>query len=240
MKEGYFSRTEMLIGKEGLEKLRAAKVALFGVGGVGGYAAEALARSGIGGIDIVDGDKISESNLNRQIIALRSTVGKSKVEVCAARLRDINPDCEVTPIEHFYTPEDKGRIDFAKYDYVIDAVDTVTAKISIIAEAKAAGTPVISCMGTGNKLDPAGFKVADISKTETCPLARVMRRELKKRGIDKVKVVFSTEPPVKPDAGESEKAASGKREKDVPGSISFVPPAAGFLIAGEVIKDLIK
>ncbi len=222
-----FSRTERLIGAEGIEKLKKARVAVFGVGGVGGYVVEALARSGVGTLDLIDNDVVSESNINRQIIALHSTLGKLKTEVAAARVKDINPEIKVRTHNVFFLPETADAFNFSHYDYVIDAIDTVSGKIALIERAKAANVPVISSMGTGNKLDPTAFAVADISKTSVCPLARVMRRELKKRGIEHVKVVYSTEEPHKTDG-------------DVPSSISFVPSVAGLIIASEVIKDLIK
>ncbi|MBQ8308414.1 MAG: tRNA threonylcarbamoyladenosine dehydratase [Clostridia bacterium] len=228
-----FSRTERLIGVAALEKLKKARVAVFGVGGVGGYAVEALARSGVGTLDLVDNDVVSESNINRQIIALHSTLGKLKTEVAAARARDINPEIEVRTHNVFFLPETAETFDFSRYDYVIDAIDTVSGKLALIEKAKAANVPVISAMGAGNKLDPTAFTVADISKTSVCPLARVMRRELKKRGIEHVKVVYSKEEP----QGEPQKNENGK---PVPASIAFVPSVAGLIIASEVIKDLIK
>ena len=216
-----------------MNKLRNARVALFGVGGVGGYAAEALARGGIGSIDLIDMDTVSISNINRQIIALSSTVGMSKVRAMQQRIADIDPSIAVQTHEMFFLPENADRFDFTEYDYIIDAVDTVTAKLALIEKAKAAGTPVISSMGTGNKLDPTAFRVADISKTSVCPLARVMRRELKKRGITSLKVVYSEEAPI-------ELAETPEEHgRHLPGSISFVPGAAGLIIAGEVIKDLV-
>lgn len=222
-----FSRTERLIGKAGLEKLKKSRVAVFGLGGVGGYVVEALARSGVGALDLFDNDRISESNVNRQIIALHSTIGKRKTEVAAARVKDINPEIKVQTHDVFFLPETADLFDFSLFDYVVDAIDTVSGKIALIEKAKAANVPVISSMGTGNKLNATAFEVADISKTSVCPLARVMRRELKKRGIEKVKVVYSKEEPK--DVGGS-----------VPASIAFVPPVAGLIMAGEVIKDLIK
>ena len=229
-----FSRTEALIGKEGLEKLKNARVAVFGIGGVGGYVVEALARSGVGELTLVDSDRVSESNINRQIIALHSTVGEYKTEVMAKRIKDINPDIRVVVKNVFYLPETAEEFDFSCYDYVVDAVDTVTAKLSIIERAKEANIPVISSMGTGNKLDASAFKVADIYKTNVCPLAKVMRRELKKRGIDKLKVVYSEE------EAKSKGIEGEKNGKPAPASISFVPPVAGLILAGEVIKDLIN
>ena len=222
-----FSRTVLLLGKEAMQKLASARVAVFGVGGVGGYTVEALARSGIGALDIIDKDKVSVTNINRQIIATHKTVGKFKVDVAAERIKDINPDCAVTAHKLFYMPDTQGDIDFSKYDYIVDAIDTVTGKLTIIENAKKCGVPVISCMGAGNKLDPTAFEVTDIYETSVCPRAKVMRRELKKRGIDKLKVVYSREEPAKPCA-------------EVPASVSFVPSVAGLIIAGEVIKDLIN
>ncbi len=227
-----FSRTEKLIGADALEKLKNARVAVFGVGGVGGYVVEALARAGVGKIDLIDNDSVSESNINRQIIALHSTVGRLKTEVMAERIKDINPEVQVCVHNLFFLPE--TPFDFACYDYVVDAIDTVSGKISIIERATALKVPVISSMGTGNKLGTHVFEVADITKTSVCPLARVMRRELKKRGVEHVKVVYSKEEPIK------QETAENNGEKPVPASISFVPPMAGLTIAGEVIKDLIK
>ena len=228
-----FSRTEALIGKDALEKLKNARVAVFGVGGVGGYVVEALARSGVGAIDVIDNDVVSASNINRQIIALHSTVGKKKTAVMAQRIQDINPACKVTTHEVFFLPETAEQFDFTVYDYVVDAIDTVSGKLAIIERATASNIPVISSMGTGNKLCGADFEVADIAKTSVCPLARVMRRELKKRGIEHVKVVYSKE---------EAKEGFGKSEngKPIPATIAFVPPIAGLLIAGEVIRDLIR
>lgn len=225
-----FSRTLSLIGNEAFSKLQNSHVIVFGVGGVGGYVVEALVRSGIGELTIVDNDKIAESNLNRQIIALHSTIGKDKVEAFKDRCLDINPSLKIHPVKTFFLPSSSDDFDFSKYDYVVDAIDTVTAKIEIIRKSKEAGVPVISSMGTGNKLDPLKFQIADISKTSVCPLARVMRRELKARHISNVKVLFSTENPVP------------RENKDTnnppPSSIAFVPPSAGLLIAAEVVKDL--
>ncbi len=227
-----FSRTDMLIGSSSLNKLKNSRVALFGVGGVGGYVAEALARSGVGKIDLIDNDKVSPSNINRQIIALHSTIGMDKVSVAAARLKDINPQIEITEIPKFILPENINEFDFSQYDYVIDAIDTVSGKLAIIEKATEDNIPVISSMGTGNKLNPSAFQISDIYKTSVCPLARVMRYELRKRGIKKLKVLFSTEEPIRQSAPEG--------VKPTPASISFVPSVAGLLIAGEVIKDLIK
>ena len=228
------TRTAYVLGEDAIEKLSGARVAVFGVGGVGGYVCESLARSGVGNIDIFDKDVVSLSNINRQIIALHSTVGRPKVEVMRERIMDINPDCSVNAHEVFYLPENADEYDLSKYDYIVDAVDTVSAKLEIILRAKALGIKVISAMGAGNKTDPTAFKVADIQKTEGCPLARVMRRELKKRGIGKLKVVYSPEEPIKSPYFDSE---SGK---NLPGSLSFVPSVMGLIISGEVIKDLIK
>jgi len=223
MKE-QFSRTAQLLGNENVENLFDKHVIVFGVGGVGGYVVEALARSGIGKISIVDNDVVNESNINRQIIALHSTVGMQKVEVLKNRILDINPECQVFVYNQFFLPENSKDFDFSIYDYVVDAVDTVTAKLEIIKKSKESNVPVISSMGTGNKLNPMGFKVSDISKTKVCPLARVMRNELKKRGISKVKCVYSEENPV--------------IQTQTPASVAFVPPVAGLLIASEVVKDL--
>lgn len=233
-----FERTERLLGTEAMKLLQNSRVCIFGIGGVGGYVAEALARSGVGAIDIVDRDVVSESNINRQIIALNSTVGKPKTEVMKQRILDINPDCKVNDYCVFYLPENKKDFDFSSYDYVVDAVDTVTAKLTIIEEAKRCNTPVISSMGTGNKLNPKMFQIADISKTKVCPLAKVMRRELKKRNIEHVKVLYSEEEVKKINEGE---ACEGQdRERPVVASVAFVPSVAGLMIAGEVIKDLVK
>ena len=229
-----FSRTALLIGEAGVEKLKKARVAVFGVGGVGGYVAEALARSGVGALDLIDKDTVSESNINRQIIALHSTVGRKKTEVMAERVKDINPAIQVRVHDVFYLPETANFFDFSAYDYVVDAIDTVSGKIALIEQAKRANIPVISSMGAGNKLDATAFKVADIAKTNVCPLARVMRRELKKRGIEHVKVVYSEEEPLPSNCTDEETG------KAVPGSIAFVPSVVGLIIAGEVIKDLIK
>ena len=226
----------MIFGKDSMEKLKNSRVAVFGVGGVGGHAVEALVRSGVGKIDIIDNDTVSVTNLNRQIFALWSTVGESKVEVAKKRLLDINPKLEINAHQVFFLPENADGFDFSKYDYVIDAIDTVTAKIELIKRAKEANTPIISSMGTGNKLDPTKLCIADISKTSVCPLARVMRYELKKRNICKVKVLYSTEQPVKPIVNDSVDADS----KRVPASTSFVPSVGGLIIASEVIKDLLK
>lgn len=227
-----FSRAELLLGEEALEKLRSARVALFGIGGVGSFAAEALARGGVGHITLVDGDTVSITNINRQLIALHSTVGKEKTAVMAERIADISPETEVETYPAVYGAENRNLLDFSTYDYVIDAIDTVTSKLILIEEAKKAGVPVISCMGTGNKFHPERFEVTDISKTSVCPLAKVMRKELKVRGIKNVKVVYSKEEPQKPAAS----TETGKRQ--IPGSLSFVPPVAGLLLAGEVIRHI--
>ncbi len=227
-----FERTRALLGDEAMAKLNNSRVAVFGVGGVGGYVVEALARSGVGGIDVFDKDTVAVSNINRQIIATNDTVGMAKVDAIKARVKAINPKCVVHTHEVFYLPENADNYDFSEYDYIVDAIDTVTAKLEIIVRANECGIPVISSMGTGNKLDPTRLEVADISKTEVCPLARVMRRELRARGINHLKVVYSKEEPIK-----SEITENGK---SVPGSVAFVPSVAGLIIAGEVIKDLIK
>ena len=237
MVEDQFARTELLLGSDAMRILGKSKVAVFGVGGVGGYVTEALARSGVGAFELIDRDVVSVTNLNRQIIATWKTIGRDKTEVMAERIRDINPEAEVTLRKCFYLPETADQFDFTRYDYVVDAVDTVTAKIEIILQAQRAGVPVISSMGAGNKLDPSAFEVADIYKTSVDPLARVMRRELKKRGVKKLKVVYSKEAPIKP-LGQIEADPEAGR-KDVPGSSAFTPSAAGLLIASEVVKDLI-
>ncbi len=229
-----FSRTALLLGEQGMEKLKKARVAIFGIGGVGGYVVEALARSGVGALDLIDKDVVSLSNLNRQIIALHSTVGKPKTEVAAARARDINPQICVRTYDTFFLPETASEFDFSAYDYVVDAIDTVSGKLALIEKAQAQGVPIISCMGAGNKLQATGFEVADITKTSVCPLARVMRRELKKRGITHVKVVYSKEEPRASSATDEE---SGK---PIPASIAYVPSVAGLILAGEVIQDLIE
>ena len=246
-----FSRTELLIGSEGMNKLSQARVAIFGIGGVGGYTVEALVRSGITGLDLIDDDKVCLTNLNRQIIATRKTVGKYKVDVMKERILDINPEAKVVTHQCFYLPDTADQFDFSQYSYVIDAVDTVTAKIDIILKAKQVNVPVISCMGAGNKLDAGQLKVADIYKTAMCPLAKVMRRELKRRGVKRLKVVYSTELPSKP----LEDMALSCREncicppgadrkctdrRAIPGSVAFVPSVAGLMMAGEVIRDLVE
>ena len=246
-----FSRTELLFGKEAMEKLAGSRVAVFGIGGVGGYTVEALVRSGVGAIDLIDDDKVCLTNLNRQIIATRSTIGKYKVDVMKERILDINPKAEVNVHKCFYLPETKDEFDFSKYDYVVDAVDTVTAKIQLVMEAKEAGVPIISSMGAGNKFDPTAFQVADIYKTSVCPLAKVMRHELKKRGVKHLKVVYSKEEVIRPLGDDAISCRQhcvcppGTQRKcterrDIPGSMVFVPAAAGMIIASEIVKDLIK
>lgn len=244
-----FSRTQLLLGKDNMERLAQAKVAIFGIGGVGGYVAEALVRSGVGSFVLVDDDKVCLTNLNRQIIATRKTVGKYKVDVMRDRILEINPDAKVEVRKCFYLPENADEFDFTEYSYVVDAVDTVTAKLEIIMRAKESGVLVISSMGAGNKLDPTQFQVADIYKTSMCPLAKVMRRELKKRGVKKLKVVYSTEQPTRPlddmsiscrtncicPPGAEHKCTE---RRDIPGSVAFVPSVAGLILAGEVVKDL--
>lgn len=245
-----FSRTELLLGKEGMERLKNARVAVFGVGGVGGYVCEALVRSGVGSFDLIDDDKVCLTNLNRQIIATRSTVGKYKVDVMKERMLDINPDVQVETYKCFFLPENADDFPFAEYDYVVDAVDTVTAKIELVMKCQSMGVPIISSMGAGNKLDASAFQVADIYKTKMCPLAKVMRRELKKRGVKKLKVVYSEEKPTRPTEdmaiscqthcicppGAAHKCTE---RRDIPGSVAFVPSVAGLIVAGEVVKDLV-
>lgn len=233
-----FIRTQMLLGERGLRRLFAARVAVFGVGGVGGYAVEALARSGVGALDLIDDDTVCLSNLNRQIIATHSTVGQYKVDVAAQRIRDINPQAVVRAHRVFYSPETAAQFDFAQYDYVVDAIDTVTGKLALVEQARRAGTPIISCMGAGNKLDAAAFEVADIQQTSVCPLARVMRRELKRRGIEHLKVVYSRELPRTPTPDAQTEGEESPSRKRSPGSVAFVPAAAGLILAGEVIRDL--
>ncbi len=244
-----FSRSELLFGPEGMERLYRARVAVFGIGGVGGYAVEALARSGIGTLDLIDDDRVCLTNLNRQLHATRSTVGQYKVDAAEARILDINPKAKVNKYKTFYSPETAEQFDFRQYDYVIDAIDTVTGKLALVQQAREAGVPIISCMGAGNKLDPTALEVADIYETSICPLARVMRRELKKRGIPSLRVVYSKEPPLTP----REDMAASCREncicppgtarkctqrRQVPGSNAFVPAAAGLILAGEVVREL--
>lgn len=234
-----FSRTELLIGTENMRRLRQARVAVFGIGGVGGYVAEGLARSGVGTLELIDHDKVSVTNINRQIIATTKTVGRYKVDVAKERILEINPDAKVYARPVFYLPGTEDAFDFTGYDYVVDAIDTVTGKLEIIQRAEEAGVPVISSMGAGNKLNPAEFEVADIYKTSVCPLAKVMRRELKKRGVKKLKVVYSKEKPLVP-LSECAGALEDSGKRQTPGSMAFVPSVAGLIIAGEVIKDLIK
>lgn len=226
--ENQFTRTETLIGKEGLNKLSKSRVAIFGIGGVGGYTAEALARSGVGTLDLIDNDTVNLTNLNRQIIALHSTLNKYKVDVAKERILDINPNIKINIHKTFFTPETSEQFDFSKYDYVVDAIDTVSGKIELVIKSQKSDTPIISSMGAGNKLHPEMFEISDIYKTSVCPLAKVMRTELKKRGVKKLKVVYSKENPIKQD---------GQR---IPASIAFVPSVVGLIIAGEVIRDLIK
>ena len=235
-----FSRTGLLLGKEGMDKLKNARVAVFGLGGVGGYVVEALARSGVGTLELIDHDTVSITNINRQILATHSTVGKSKAEAAKARVLDINPHCQAIARELFFLPDTADQFDFSAYSYVVDAIDTVTGKLALVTAAQAAGVPIISCMGTGNKLDPTRFQIADISKTSVCPLARIMRKECAKRGIKHLKVLFSTEDPIPsdPSAITDEELPEGRRA--LPGSVAFVPSVAGLMIAGEVIKDLTK
>lgn len=235
--EERFSRTERLLGAGAMERLRKSRVAVFGIGGVGGHAAEALARCGIGALDLIDKDTVSVSNLNRQMAALESTVGRPKATVMRERILDINPEADVRAVECFYLPETADQFDLGRYDYIIDAVDTVTAKLELIRRAKAAGTPIISSMGAGNKLDPTRFEVADLYETSVCPLARVMRRECRALGIRELKVVYSKEEPV---TVPEEKGPDGRFHKAVPGSVAFVPSVAGLILAGEVVKDLIR
>ena len=244
-----FSRTQLIFGKENMEKLSNARVAVFGIGGVGGYTVEALARSGVGTLDLIDDDKVCLTNLNRQILATRRTIGKYKVDVAAERIHDINPDCVVNCYKTFYMPDTAEQFDFSQYDYVVDAIDTVTGKIMLVEQAKKSNTPVISSMGAGNKVNPAAFEVADIYETSVCPLAKVMRRELKKRGIKKLKVVYSKEKPIRPEEDleiscrthcicppGTERTCTVRR--DIPGSNAFVPSVVGLIIAGEVVKDI--
>ena len=234
--EEAFSRSAMLLGADGVARLKTARVAVFGLGGVGGYVVEALARAGIGQLDLIDKDTVSVSNLNRQILATHSTIGMLKTEAARLRVAQINPDCLVRTYPVFYLPDTADEFDLRQYSYIVDAIDTVTAKLTLAQRAAAAGVPMISCMGTGNKLDASAFQVADISKTSICPLARVMRKELGKRGIRHMKVVYSQEEALKPTGWEEEAAATGKRQ--IPGSVPFVPGTAGLILAGEVIKDI--
>ena len=257
--ETQFSRTELLLGKENMEKLAAARVCIFGIGGVGGYVAEALARSGIGHLELVDNDVVCLSNLNRQIVATHQTLGQYKVDAMKERILSINPAAEVVVHKCFFLPETRGKFDFARYDYVVDAIDTVAGKIALVLQAEASGTPVISSMGAGNKLDAAAFQVADLYQTSNCPLARIMRKELKKRGVKKLKVVYSKElpltvsdpvavqgtggteiPPVCDENETEDKEPCFSSRRSIPGSVAFVPSVAGLIIAGEVVKDLTR
>ncbi len=244
-----FVRMALLYGSAAMERLQHARVAVFGIGGVGGYAVEALARSGIGALDLIDHDRVSFSNLNRQIIATRSSLGRYKVEVAAERIRDINPDCRVRTYQTFFLPETAGEFDFREYDYVVDAVDTVTAKLLLSERARDANVPIISAMGTGNKLHPDRLEVADLYETSECPLARIMRKEARKRGIERLKVVYSRETPLAPQGEEMEEPSDGSdgpgemqygKKRVTPGSTAFVPGAAGLLLAAEVINDLTR
>ena len=235
-----FSRTELLVGRENLERFTKARVAVFGVGGVGGYVVEALARSGIGTLDLIDNDTVALSNINRQIIATEKTIGRYKVDAAKERVLDINPNAVVNTYRTFYLPETADQFDFMQYDYIVDAIDTVTGKLMLVEQAKASGTPIICSMGAGNKLDASAFEVADISETSVCPLAKVMRRELKKRGIEHLKVVYSKEKALTPRAPEQEEETSAVRRRQTPGSMAFVPSVAGLIIAGEVIRDLMQ
>ena len=235
-----FSRTRLLLGSQAMDKLNKATVAVFGLGGVGGYTVEALARSGVGALVLVDHDTISQTNINRQILATTETVGMGKAEAAAQRVKAINPHIQVTAIQKFYCPDTAAEFDFSQYDYVVDAIDTVTGKLALVTAAQEAGVPILSCMGTGNKLDPTRFQIADITKTSVCPLARIMRKECAKRGIRHLKVLFSTEDPIPSDPSclTDEELPEGRRA--LPGSVAFVPSVAGLIIAGEVIKDLTK
>ena len=234
-----FERTRLLLGSGAMERLRRAHVIVFGVGGVGGYAVEALARSGVGALTLVDNDKVSVTNLNRQILALHSTLGKYKVDAAAERIADIAPDCRVTALRLFYLPDTADRFDFRDYDYIVDAIDTVSGKLMLAERAQEAGVPIISSMGAGNKLDPTAFEVADIYETSVCPLARIMRKELRKRGVERLKVVYSREEPLRPLEQPSEPPDPERGRRDTPGSVAFVPSAAGLILAGEVVRDLI-
>ncbi len=234
-----FSRTELLLGSAAMEKLKSARVAVFGLGGVGGYVVEALARCGVGTLELIDHDTLSITNLNRQLLATQATLGQSKAQAAKERAEAIAPGIRATAREVFYGPETAAAFDFSHYDYVVDAIDTVTAKLALAVAAQAAGVPIISCMGTGNKLDPTKFQIADISETSVCPLARIMRKECRKRGIQKLKVLFSTEDPVPVSgAAASQELPEGRRA--LPGSVAFVPSVAGLIIAGEVVRDLIR
>ncbi len=232
-----FSRSGLLLGQEAMEKLKNARVAVFGLGGVGGYVVEALARTGVGYFELVDHDTISLTNINRQILATHATVGMAKAEAAKKRVLDINPEAAVIARQEFFSPDTIANFNFASYSYVVDAIDTVTGKLALVTAAQAAGVPIISCMGTGNKLDPSQFQIADISKTRVCPLARIMRKECAKRGIRHLKVLFSTEDPITPLEAD-EPLPEGRRA--LPGSVAWVPSTAGLMIAGEVIKDIIR
>lgn len=237
-----YSRTELIFGKEAMKKLRASRVAVFGIGGVGGYTVEALARSGIGTLDIIDSDIVCLSNINRQIYATRNTVGRYKVDVAAERIGEIDPEITVNAYKIFYGPDTAEQFDFSQYDYVVDAIDTVTGKIALVMQSNAVGVPIISSMGAGNKVDPTAFEVADIYKTSVCPLAKVMRYELKRRGVKKLKVVYSKELPIKPTEDENNFISAEIKDtsrRQIPGSTAFVPSVAGLIIAGEVVKDII-
>jgi tRNA A37 threonylcarbamoyladenosine dehydratase len=233
-----YSRTRFLLGEDGLARLRNARVAVFGLGGVGGYVVEALARAGIGALDLVDHDTVGITNINRQIFATHATLGLSKAQAAARRVKDIDPTITVTVHETFYLPDTADRFDFTQYDYIVDAIDTVTGKLMLAMQAQDAHTPIISSMGTGNKLDPTAFRVADISETSVCPLARIMRKECKKRGIRKLKVVYSQEEALTPQIDDVSAAETPEGRRTLPGSVSFVPSVAGLIIAGEVVKDL--
>ena len=233
-----YSRTQLLLGSDGMDALRKARVAVFGLGGVGGYVVEALARSGVGALELVDHDTISLTNINRQLLATRETVGQPKAQAAADRVRSIDPEIQAVPRQEFFGPDTVENFDFSSYSYVVDAIDTVTGKLALVTAAQAAGVPIISCMGTGNKLDPTKFQITDITKTSVCPLARIMRKECAKRGIRHLKVLYSTEDPITPVGGTDEELPEGRRA--LPGSVSFVPSVAGLIIAGEVIRDLIK
>ena len=246
-----FSRTQLIFGKEAMDVLASSRVAIFGIGGVGGYTAEALARSGVGALDLIDDDKICLTNINRQILATRSTVGKYKVDIAESRILDINPDCQVRTYKTFYMPDTKDEFDFTQYDYIVDAIDTVKGKLELVVNAKEAGTAIISSMGAGNKVDPTAFEVTDLYKTSVCPLARVMRYECKRRGIKKLKVVYSKEKPIRPLEDMSircrshcicppDTARKCTHRRDIPGSTAFVPSVVGLIIAGEVVKDLCR
>ncbi|MBR6184852.1 MAG: tRNA threonylcarbamoyladenosine dehydratase [Clostridia bacterium] len=233
-----WARTRLLLGDEAVERLQSCRVAVFGLGGVGGYAVEALARAGIGALDLIDSDRVALSNINRQLLALHSTVGKSKAEAARDRVLDISPDCRVTIHKIFYLPQNRDQFDLTQYDYIVDAIDTVKGKLSLAEQAQEANVPIISAMGAGNKLDPTAFRVADIAETSVCPLARVMRSECKRRGIRRLKVVYSTETPRRPVKAPEDQP--GPVRRDIPGSVSYVPGVMGLILAGEVIRDLAR